>query len=200
MQSRSFSESVDQHGVSQSKDEAQLRERFMSDQKIDAGVHPELFADDAYIAASATIRGRVKIGRQSSVWFGAVVRGDTELVEIGSRSNVQDLSVLHADPGYPCHIGDDVTVGHAAVVHGATIGNGALIGIRAVVLNGATIGGGAIVGAGAVVTEGMEIPAGHLAVGVPAKVIRELTSEDIERLRQTAGHYVAAAVAYRDHG
>ena len=172
----------------------------MSDCKLDPGVHPELLAADAFIAPSATIRGRVKIGRQSSVWFGAVVRGDTEWVEIGNRSNIQDLSVLHADPGYPCHIGDDVTVGHAAVVHGATIEDGALIGIRAVLLNGAKVGTGAIVGAGAVVTEGMEIPAGHLAVGVPAKVIRELTQEDTERLKQTAGHYVAAAVAYGDQG
>jgi len=170
----------------------------MSARKIDPGLHPELLAEDVFIASSATLRGRVSMGPQSSVWFGAVVRGDTELVTIGSRSNVQDLSVLHADPGYPCLIGDDVTIGHSAVVHGAIVQDGALIGIRAVVLNGATVGAGAIVGAGAVVTEGMMIPAGHLAVGVPAKVVRELTAEDIARLKQTAEHYVLAAVAYQE--
>ncbi len=160
----------------------------------------DLIAEDAFIAANATVRGWVTIGGSSSVWFGAVVRGDTEVVEIGCRTNVQDLAVLHADPGYPCQLGDDVTVGHAAVVHGAIVESGALIGIRAVVLNGAKIGSGAIVGAGAVVTEGMEIPARHLAVGVPAKVIRELTAEDSERLTRTAGHYVLAAQAYRECG
>ena len=153
-----------------------------------------------FIAGNATVRGSVTIGERSSIWFGAVVRGDTEVVEIGCRTNVQDLAVLHADPGYPCQLGDDVTVGHSAVVHGAIVESGALIGIRAVVLNGAKIGTGAIVGAGAVVTEGMEVPAGHLAVGVPAKVIRELTSEDSERLTRTAGHYVFAAQAYRESG
>ncbi len=160
----------------------------------------DLIAEDAFIAANATVRGSVTIGERSSIWFGAVVRGDTEVVEIGCRTNVQDLAVLHADPGYPCQLGDDVTVGHAAVVHGAIVESGALIGIRAVVLNGAKIGSGAIVGAGAVVTEGMEIPAGHLAVGVPAKVIRELTAEDSGRLTRTAGHYVLAAQAYRECG
>ena len=134
----------------------------------------------------------------SSIWFGAVVRGDTEQVSIGARSNVQDLSVLHADPGYPCRIGNDVTIGHAAVVHGATVGQGALIGIRAVILNGAVIGPGAIIGAGAVVTEGCEIPARHLAVGVPAKVIRELTDADVDRASRTSAHYVASAKVYRE--
>jgi carbonic anhydrase/acetyltransferase-like protein (isoleucine patch superfamily) len=126
-----------------------------------------------------------------------VVRGDTESVEIGRGSNIQDLAVLHADPGFPCRIGDHVTVGHAAVVHGATVQEGALIGIRAVVLNGAVVGAGAIVGAGAVVPEGREIPAKHLAVGIPARVIRELTDEDLERLRETAQHYVEASRVYR---
>jgi carbonic anhydrase/acetyltransferase-like protein (isoleucine patch superfamily) len=169
-----------------------------NNREIQTAFRPQLIADDVFVAANATIRGSVVIGEKSSVWFGAVVRGDSEAVEIGCRSNVQDLAVLHADPGCACHIGDDVTVGHAAVVHGAIVESGALIGIRAVVLNGAKIGAGAIVGAGAVVTEGMEIPAGHLAVGVPARVIRELDPNDSERLRQTAGHYVMAAKAYRE--
>ena len=151
----------------------------MTDSQIDASFHPELISDDVFVAGSATICGQVQIAAGASVWFGAVIRGDTERVEIGDRSNIQDLAVLHADPGHPCRIGQEVTIGHAAVVHGATVGDGAMIGIRAVVLNGATIGEGAIVGAGAVVTEGCQIPARHLAVGVPAKVIRELTDEDV---------------------
>ena len=114
--------------------------------------------------------------------FAATPRGSKS----ASRSNIQDLAVLHADPGHPCRIGQDVTIGHAAVVHGATVGDGAMIGIRAVVLNGANVGAGAIIGAGAVVTEGCEIPARHLAVGVPAKVIRELTDEDVERTQHAA--------------
>lgn len=173
------------------------REVLMSESKIDVAFRPELISDDAFVASNATILGNVRIAAGSSVWFGAVIRGDTESVEIGSRSNVQDLSMLHADPGHPCRIGDDVTIGHAAVVHGATVGNGALIGIRAVVLNGASVGEGAIVGAGAVVTEGSQIPARHLAVGVPAKVIRELTEKDLSRTEHASKHYVQAAIEYR---
>ncbi|TWU60501.1 2,3,4,5-tetrahydropyridine-2,6-dicarboxylate N-acetyltransferase [Rubripirellula tenax] len=165
---------------------------------IDATFHPERVHKSVFIAKNATVIGDVTAGSGASIWFGAVVRGDTESVVIGERSNVQDLCVLHADPEYPCVIGDDVTIGHAAVVHGATIGDGAMIGIRAVVLNGAKVGAGAIVGAGAVVTEGMEIPPGHLAVGVPAKVIRELTPANIARAKHAADHYVAAANAYRN--
>lgn len=172
----------------------------MTDRKVDSGFHLELIDQDAFVAGGATIRGNVRIASGSSVWFGTVIRGDTECVEIGQRSNIQDLCVLHADPGFPCRIGDDVTVGHAAVVHGATVGHGAMIGIRAVVLNGATIGAGAIVGAGAVVTEQAEIPDGHLAVGVPAKVIRELSDSEIERTKRTAAHYVQAAAKYREEG
>jgi carbonic anhydrase/acetyltransferase-like protein (isoleucine patch superfamily) len=170
----------------------------MTHRQVDSGFHAELVDGEAFVAGGATIRGQVRIARDASVWFGAVIRGDTECVEIGERSNIQDLSVLHADPGFPCRIGKDVTVGHAAVVHGATVGDGAMIGIRAVVLNGATVGAGAIVGAGAVVTEGCEIPEGHLAVGVPAKVIRQLSNEDIERTKRTAQHYVQAAAKYRE--
>lgn len=170
----------------------------MNQRPIDVDFHPELIHPDAFVAPGATVRGNVRLGAGASVWFGAVVRGDTEAIEIGERSNIQDLSVLHADPGFACRIGNDVTIGHAAVVHGAIVSDGAMIGIRAVVLNGATIGAGAIVGAGAVVTEGMNIPAGHLAVGIPAKVVRELTAENVERVRQAAEHYVRAAGEYRD--
>lgn len=156
----------------------------------------EHIASSAFIALGATVLGRVRLGEQSSVWFGAVVRGDTEWIEIGSRSNIQDLSVIHADPGFPTFIGDDVTVGHGAIVHGAKIGDGAMIGIRATVLNGAVIGAGSLIGAGAVVTEGCEIPAGYLALGIPAKVVRPLNDNDRERLLHAAQHYVLASRQY----
>ncbi|QDT06159.1 2,3,4,5-tetrahydropyridine-2,6-dicarboxylate N-acetyltransferase [Rubripirellula lacrimiformis] len=164
---------------------------------MDTEFQPDRVDASAFIAENATVIGRVDIGSGASVWFGAVIRGDTESVSIGDRSNVQDLCVLHADPGFPCVIGRDVTIGHSAVVHGATVGDGAMIGIRAVVLNGAKIGAGAIVGAGAVVTEKMEIPPGHLAVGVPAKVVRELTPENVARAKHAADHYVSAGQSYR---
>jgi carbonic anhydrase/acetyltransferase-like protein (isoleucine patch superfamily) len=170
----------------------------MSDRNYDHDFHADLLAPDVFIAPSATVLGQVHAAAGSSIWFGAVVRGDTESIEIGERTNIQDLAVLHADPGFPCRIGCDVTIGHAAVVHGATIGDGAMIGIRAVILNGATVGPGAIVGAGAVVTEGCEIPPGHLAVGVPAKVLRELGDADRERARGAARHYVEAARQYQE--
>jgi carbonic anhydrase/acetyltransferase-like protein (isoleucine patch superfamily) len=165
---------------------------------IDPKRRDDLIDETAYVAANATVVGNVRIGTQSSVWFGAVVRGDTEEVTIGDRSNVQDLCVLHADPGFPCQIGDDVTIGHAAVIHGATVEDGAMIGIRAVVLNGAVISKGALVGAGAVVTEGTVIPPGHLAIGIPAKVFKELTPEQISRVTRAAKHYVEAASEYRN--
>lgn len=165
---------------------------------IDPTEHPELIHATAYIAPSAVVRGAVRIGRDASVWFGAVVRGDTAPIEIGERTNVQDLAVLHADPGTPCVLGEDVTVGHAAVVHGATVESEVMIGIRAVVLNGAHVGRGSIVGAGAVVTEGTTIPPGSLAVGIPARVIRPVGERDQARIRHAAQHYVAAAVRYRE--
>jgi carbonic anhydrase/acetyltransferase-like protein (isoleucine patch superfamily) len=166
---------------------------------IDPQFHPELIDDLALVAAGVTVRGHVRVGAESSLWFGAVIRGDCERVEIGARTNVQDLAVIHSDPGFPCRIGDGVTIGHAAVVHGATVEGGAMIGMRAVVLNGAKIGAGALIAAGAVVTEGTEIPADTLAMGVPAKVIRPLNDDDRERIRHAAAHYVRAAAVYRQH-
>ena len=157
----------------------------------------DLVDETAFLADNATVIGDVSIGANSSVWFGAVIRGDSESVQIGARANIQDLSVLHSDPGFPCKIGDDVTIGHAGIVHGATVEEGAMIGIRAVVLNGAVVGKGAIVGAGAVVTEGTVIPAGHLAVGVPAKVVRELSDEQASRVSHAADHYVQLAKRYK---
>lgn len=164
---------------------------------MDITYHVELIDSSAYVAPNATIVGRVEIGSEASVWFGCVLRGDNEPIVIGARTNVQDLTVIHTDEGVPCTLGAGVTVGHRAVLHGATVGDGALIGIGAIVLNGATVGREAVVGAGAVVTEGQTIPDRHLALGVPAEVIRELTDDEVNRLRAAAAHYVRRAEALR---
>ncbi len=154
-------------------------------------------AASAWIAPTATVVGNVHLGEQSSVWFGAVVRGDCESVTIGPRTNVQDLACLHADPGLPCVVGANVTIGHAAIVHGATVEDDCLIGIRATVLNGARVGRGSLIGAAALVTENAVIPPNSLVLGVPGKVVRQLTDADAERIRRGSAHYVAAAAAFR---
>ena len=157
---------------------------------------PDLIAPSAFIAPTATVLGDVTIGDESSVWFGAVVRGDCEAIRIGKRTNIQDLCVLHADPGYPCTLGDGVTVGHGAIVHGATVEDDVLIGMKAVVMNGAKIGLGSIVAVGAIVTEGMEVPPGSIVMGQPAKVKRAAEERDLVRIRHAAEHYVEAAKGY----
>jgi carbonic anhydrase/acetyltransferase-like protein (isoleucine patch superfamily) len=157
---------------------------------------PELVHSSAFIARGAVVLGDVTIGEQSSVWFQAVIRGDCEAIRIGRRTNVQDGSILHADPGFPCMLGDDVTVGHGAIVHGATVGNRVLIGMRAVVMNGVEIGDESVIGVGAVVTEGTKIPAGSVVLGLPGKIVRQVTPDDIARIRHAAEHYVAAARQY----
>jgi carbonic anhydrase/acetyltransferase-like protein (isoleucine patch superfamily) len=162
------------------------------------GHHPTLPEEGLFIADNATIVGRVSLGAGATVWFGAVVRGDTEDVRIGARTNIQDNSVLHADPGFPLELGADVTVGHRAIVHGCTVGAGSLIGMGAVVLNGARIGAGSIVGAHALVTEGKEFPDGVLIIGSPARVARTLEPEERERNLRTAAHYVAMGQRYRE--
>lgn len=151
----------------------------------------------AYIAPSAVVLGDVRLAAESSVWFHAVLRGDSAPIEVGRQSNVQDLCVLHADPGFPCQLGDRVTVGHAAIVHGAVIEDDCLIGMRAVVMNGARIGRGSIVAVGAVVTEGTQVPPGSVVMGVPAKVRRATTPEDQERIRHAASHYVENARRFK---
>jgi len=135
--------------------------------------------------------GRVTLKKNVSVWFGAVVRGDVESIIIGENSNVQDGSVLHADPGYPLSIGPGVTVGHMAMLHGCEIGSNSLIGIGAVVLNGAKIGRNCLIGARALITEGKVIPDGSLVVGAPGRVVRTLTEDEIKGLTVSADHYVA---------
>ena len=151
----------------------------------------------AWIADSAEVMGNVHLGPDASVWFGCVLRGDTESMHIGEGSNIQDLSVLHADFGQPLHIGRHVTVGHKVMLHGCTIGDESLIGIGAVVLNGARIGKNCLVGAGALVTEGKQFPDGSMIVGAPARVARQLTPEQIEGLRQSARHYIDNARRFR---
>ena len=158
---------------------------------------PELVSPSAYIAPGATVLGDVTVAEEASIWFGAVVRGDCEAIRIGSRTNIQDLCVLHADPGYPCTLGDGVTVGHGAIVHGATIEDDVLIGMKAVVMNGARIGRGSIVAVGAIVTEGMEIPPGSIAMGQPAKVKRPAEERHLNQIRHAAEHYVQAAKCYQ---
>lgn len=160
------------------------------------GVAPRM-ADSAWVADNAQVMGDVALGEGASVWFGATVRGDTETITIGEGSNVQDGSVLHADHGFPLTIGARVTVGHQVMLHGCTIGDESLIGIGAVVLNGARIGRHCLVGAGTLVTEGKVFPDGSMILGRPAKVVRELTPEQIEGLRMSAAHYIENARRYR---
>lgn len=166
-------------------------------EKLDVLVRPELRAASAWIAPTATVVGNVQLGEHSSVWFGAVIRGDCEAVSVGPRTNVQDLACLHADPGLPCVVGANVTIGHAAIVHGAVVEDDCLIGIRATVLNGARIGKGSLIGACALVTEHAVIPPNSLVLGVPGKVVRQLTEADVQRIRRGSQHYVDAADAFR---
>lgn len=152
----------------------------------------------AWIADTAVVIGHVTLGPGASVWYGAVLRADNEPIVIGARSNVQEGAVLHTDPGRPLRVGEGVTIGHQAMLHGCTVGDGSLIGIQAVLLNGATIGRGSIVGAGALVTEDKVFAEGSLIVGAPATLRRPLTPEQIEGLVHIADDYVQRARRYRE--
>ena len=143
-----------------------------------------------WIAPTAAVIGRVKLERNASIWWGATLRGDNDLISIGENSNIQDGSVLHTDGGIQLSIGKNVTVGHKVMLHGCTIGDGALIGINSVILNRAKIGAGSLVGAGALITEGKEFPPGVLIIGAPARVTRELKPEERAMLVRAAEHYV----------
>lgn len=150
-----------------------------------------------FVAEGGRVVGDVQIGEQSSVWFNAVVRGDTSTVRIGARTNIQDGAVVHTDTGKPCSIGDDCTIGHNAVIHGCTVGNGCLIGMGAIVLSGAVIGEECLVAAGALVPEGKEFPRRSLLVGAPAKAIRTLDDEEVDRfIRRGTGTYLRLAREY----
>jgi carbonic anhydrase/acetyltransferase-like protein (isoleucine patch superfamily) len=155
------------------------------------GRAPELPADgDYFIAETATVIGNVRLHRGASVWFGSVLRGDNELIEIGEGSNVQDNCTFHTDPGFPLTIGSNCTVGHNVILHGCTIEDGALIGMGSIIMNGARIRKDSVVGAGSVITEGKEYPERSLIVGAPARAVRTLTDDQIKALMRGAPHYV----------
>ena len=159
--------------------------------------HKPQIAPSAWVADNAQVMGAVTMEADASVWFGATVRGDTEHITIGEGANIQDGSVLHADHGMPLKVGKHVTVGHMVMLHGCTIGDESLIGIGAVVLNGAKIGKNCLVGAGSLVTEGKEFPDGSMIMGTPAKVVRQLTPEHIQGLRESAKHYIENAHRFK---
>ena len=163
------------------------------------GFSPELPpGGDCYIAPDAVLIGRVRILRGASVWFGAVLRGDNDWITVGENSNVQDQSIIHVDPGQPVTIGKGVTVGHRVIIHSATVGDNALIGMGTILLNRARIGHNCLVGAGALVTEGKEFEDGQMILGSPAKAIKPLTDEQIAGLSLSAETYVANAKRYRE--
>lgn len=150
-----------------------------------------------WVAPDASVIGSVVVGKDVGIWFGAVLRGDTETITVGAGSNVQEHTIMHTDAGFPLTVGKGCTVGHRALLHGCTIGDNSLIGMGAIILNGAKIGSNCLVGAGALVTEGKEFPDGSLIVGAPAKVVRTLDAASIEALRQSSLHYVANAKRFR---
>ncbi|MEL7558342.1 gamma carbonic anhydrase family protein [Stutzerimonas chloritidismutans] len=153
--------------------------------------HPQ-----SWVAPNATLVGSIRLDAGANVWFGAVLRGDNELIHIGENSNVQDGSVMHTDMGYPLTLGTGVTVGHNAMLHGCSVGDYSLVGINAVILNGAKIGKYCIIGANTLIAEGKEIPDGSLVVGSPGKVVRELTEQQKKMLEASAAHYVHNARRY----
>jgi carbonic anhydrase/acetyltransferase-like protein (isoleucine patch superfamily) len=154
-------------------------------------------AESAWVADSAQVIGAVELGADVGVWFGAVLRADTEPIRVGRGTSVQDGCVFHADPGFPLTVGEDVTVGHQAMLHGCTVGDGSLIGIQAVVMNGATIGRHCLVGAGSLVTGRKDFPDGSLIVGRPARLVRPLTPDEIAGLQRGAEHYIENARRFR---
>lgn len=156
------------------------------------GKRPQI-GNNVFIAWNAEVAGRVTLCDTVSVWFGAVLRGDVDEIVIGEGSNIQDGTVIHADEGVPCRIGKQVTVGHRAVLHGCTVEDGCLIGMGAIILDQAVIGAGSVVGAGALVTQGKQFPPHSLIIGSPARVIRTLTEEEVEAVKQGALHYVENA-------
>lgn len=155
-------------------------------------------AEDAFIAPAAVVVGRVRIGARSSVWYGTVLRGDDEEIVVGEDTNIQDLSLLHADPGFPAVLGDRVTIGHRVIVHGTTVEDDVLIGMGAILLNGAKIGSGSVVAAGAVVTPGTEVPEDSLVAGLPGRVLREVRDSDKEMIQRAYGNYVKKSSVHRE--
>jgi carbonic anhydrase/acetyltransferase-like protein (isoleucine patch superfamily) len=163
------------------------------------GQEAPVIATSAYIAPNAAVIGKVILAERATVWFGATLRGDNETISIGAGSNVQDSAVLHTDPGFPLTVGADVSIGHQAMMHGCTIGEGTLIGIQAIVLNGAVIGKGCLIGAGALITERKVFGDGSLIFGAPAKVVRQLSTEEREDLLKVAANYAERGAFYRNN-
>jgi carbonic anhydrase/acetyltransferase-like protein (isoleucine patch superfamily) len=163
------------------------------------GADSPVVAASAYIAPNASVIGKVILAENATVWFGATLRGDNEIISVGAGSNVQDGAVLHTDPGFPLTIGAQVSVGHQAMLHGCTVGEGTLIGIQSIVLNGAVIGKGCLVGAGALITERKIFPDGSLIFGSPAKAIRALTAQEREELLKVAANYAERGAYYRNN-
>lgn len=157
------------------------------------GMRPEIEDATVWIAPDATLIGRIRLARDVSIWFGSVLRGDNEAISIGAGSNVQEHGVMHTDPGFPLTIGENCTIGHRAMLHGCSIGDGSLVGMGAIILNGARIGPNSLVGAGALVTEGKVFPENALIVGSPARVVRTLDAGAIAGLQASARHYVENA-------
>ena len=156
-------------------------------------------AATAYVAPNATLIGKIILAENATVWFGATLRGDNETISIGANSNVQDCTVMHTDMGFPLSIGVHVSIGHQAMLHGCTVGEGSLIGIQSIVLNGAIIGKGCLVGAGSLVTERKVFPDGSLIMGSPAKAVRQLSAEERENLLKIAANYAERGAYYREH-
>jgi carbonic anhydrase/acetyltransferase-like protein (isoleucine patch superfamily) len=156
-------------------------------------IHPT-----AFIASTAAVMGDVTIGAESSVWYGAVLRGDMAPIVIGSRTNLQDGTIVHVDEGVPCRIGSRVGVGHRVILHGCTVADDCLIGMGSVLLNGVHVGAGSVVAAGAVLPEGMQAPPGSLVMGIPARVVRAVDERLARRIAETWSHYVEQARAHRD--
>jgi carbonic anhydrase/acetyltransferase-like protein (isoleucine patch superfamily) len=161
------------------------------------GASEPSLAASAFVADNSAVIGNVILHENSSVWFGAVIRGDNDQITVGRNSNVQEGAVLHTDPGFQLTVGEDVTIGHQAMLHGCSIGEGTTVGMQAVVLNGAKIGRNCLVGAGALVTEGKEFPDNSLILGVPAKVVRTLTEDDIAGMRRNTSGYVERAQYFK---
>lgn len=162
------------------------------------GISPDFEDETVWVAPDACLIGKVILKSQSSVWFGAVLRGDNEPIEIGARSNVQEHTVCHTDPGAPLIVGDDCTIGHRAILHGCRIGNNSLVGMGAIILNHAEIGENCLIGAGALIPEGKIIPDNSLVMGMPGKVVRELGPENAQALTESAARYVANAKRYSE--
>jgi carbonic anhydrase/acetyltransferase-like protein (isoleucine patch superfamily) len=153
-----------------------------------------------FVARNATVTGDITIGKQVGIWFGAVIRADRDRIVIGDRSNIQDNCVVHTSKGFPVIIGNDVSVGHGAILHGCTIGNQVLVGMGAIIINGAKVGDGSIIGAGAVITEGKDIPPNSVVIGVPGKIVKQADQVQQQHILNNAVSYVELAKEYARHG